>query len=139
MRTIAIFSAAALICVAAPASAAQGLQPGEWQFTQTLTSPMLPGPQTMTSKHCVKPEEGKDPGKVMAEQDRKSDCKLTKSKLAGSRYDWEMACGNGMHGKGVMHLGNGTMDSEIHMTGSVAGQKLDMLTKMKGKRLGPCK
>jgi len=70
-----------LLALASPPAAAQQMQPGEWQFSSTTTSPAFPGPQTATFRNCVKKED----------------------------------------------------------TSDMQGRKLEMRTRMSGKRLGPCK
>ena len=70
-----------LLAFASLPALAQQMQPGEWQFTSTTTSPAFPGPQTATFKNCVKKED----------------------------------------------------------TSDMQGRKLEMRTRMSGKRLGPCK
>jgi hypothetical protein len=45
----------------------------------------------------------------------------------------------GMRATGSVLIGRGTVESESRMTMQVQGQKMEMQTRMKGKRLGPCK
>jgi hypothetical protein len=132
-------SAVLLASSCAAAYAAQGMEPGEWQITTTTSLPMMQSPQTMTNTQCIKPEQAKDPLGVMS-GDRQGDCRMVSPKYSGDRYTWEMRCAqSGMSGTGTMRFGPGTMESEMRMSGTMGGQKMEMLTKMSGKRLGPCK
>jgi len=119
---------------------AQQMEPGEWQFDTTMTSPMMPKPQVSTFTRCVNPEEAADPSKMMGKQRQQSDCRMTPGKKSSDTYTWEMSCPkSGMKGTGTARYGRGTLESEMRITGETQGRKLDMTTKTSGKRLGPCK
>jgi len=133
-----------LICVlllAAPVPAlAQAIEPGEWEFTSTTNSPMLPKPQTVVVKQCVKPEDARNPERWMGRQDGKSDCEFTHGKKGPDTVTWEMSCPkSNMRGSGSARIGRGTLQSEMHMSGEMRGQRFEMRTQMSGRRLGPCK
>ncbi len=124
--------AALAVFAAAPAFA---LDPGEWQFTTTMTAPGMPKPQTMTNTRCIKPAEASDPEKFMSQQ-KQSDCKTTSSKKTGDTYTWEMNCPtSGMTGTGTVRQAATTMDMEMVMK----GPKMEMRSQTTGKRLGACK
>ena len=132
--------AAAILSAASSAVFAQPpLEPGEWEFTNTMSSPMLPSPQTMTMKKCVKKEDARDPMSWSGKQDR--DCKVTPRETSGDTHSWEMSCpSSGMRGTGKTRVGRSTVESEMKMSGSsTRGEKFEMTTKMSGRRLGPCK
>jgi hypothetical protein len=136
MRTL--FFAAAL--ATAGVASAQGLEPGEWEFNSTMTSAMLPKPQNMVFRHCIKKEDADNPERWMGQKQRETDCKFTPLKKSGDGYSWEMNCPkSNMKGSGTVRMGQGTMQSEMRMSGDAKGQKFEMHTKMSGKRLGACK
>jgi Protein of unknown function (DUF3617) len=119
---------------------AQQMEPGEWKFDTTMTSPMMPKPQVSSFTRCVKPEEAGDPASMMGKPQPQSDCQMTPGTRSAHTYTWEMSCPkSGMQGRGTVRYGRGTLESEMKMTGEMQGRKLDMTTKTKGKRLGPCK
>ena len=125
----------ALACVAAHA---QRMEPGEWEFTNTMTSPKLPKPQTMTMKRCLTKQDVSDPAHFQGKPD--ADCKVTQKGKTGNRYAWEMSCPkSGMKGTGTTRYGKNTVEGETKITASSKGQPFDMTTKMKGRRIGPCK
>ena len=122
-------------------AAAQQMQPGEWEFTSTVTSPAFPGPQTATFANCVKQEDAADPSRWMGKKDYKSDCTVTPGKKTADSYSWQISCPSSKtQGSGTVRFTGGTrMESDMLMTGEQRGRQFEMRTKMTGKRLGPCK
>ena len=128
-----------VLLFAAPAAVAQNLEPGEWEFTATTTSPMLPKPQTATVKQCVKKEDADNPERWMGRQGDKGDCKVTHEKK-GDTVTWQTHCPkSNLRGSGTARLGRGALESEMQMSGDMQGRKFEMRTRMTGRRLGPCK
>ena len=126
------------IALAASAAHAQKMEPGEWEFTNTMSSPKLPKPQTMTMKRCITKEDVTDPAHFQGKPE--ADCKVTPKGKQGDAYAWEMSCPkSGMKGSGTTRYGKNTVEGETKVTASSKGQPFDMTTKMKGRRLGPCK
>ena len=126
------------IALASSAAHAQKMEPGEWEFTNTMSSPKLPKPQTMTMKRCITKEDVTDPAHFQGKPE--SDCKVTPKGKQGESYAWEMSCPkSGMKGTGTTRYGKNTVEGETKITASSKGQPFDMTTKMKGRRLGPCK
>ena len=135
MFRLAIALAIALACSAAQA---QKMEPGEWEFTNTMSSPKLPKPQTMTMKRCITKEDVTDPAHFQGKPE--ADCKVTPKGKQGEAYAWEMSCPkSGMKGTGTTRYGKNTVEGETKITASSKGQPFDMTTKMKGRRIGPCK
>jgi hypothetical protein len=117
----------------------QEMEPGEWQFDATVSSPMFPQPQTTTFTRCVKPGESSDPAQVMGKP-QASDCAVTSQNATGDGYTWEMACpASNMRGRGTVHYRKGAFEGEMEFSGEMQGTKLEMHNKMTGRRLGPCK
>ena len=127
-----------LIALACVAAHAQKMEPGQWEFTNTMTSPKLPKPQTMTMKRCITKEDVSDPSHFQGKPE--ADCKVTPKGKSGESYTWEMSCPkSGMKGSGTTRYGKSTVEGETKITASSKGQPFEMTTKMKGRRLGPCK
>jgi hypothetical protein len=127
-----------LALAALAAHAEPRMQPGLWEFTNTMTTPTAPKPQTATIKRCITEKEVKNP--VLLQGKRNKDCKVTTKGRSGDAYAWEMACPkSGMKGSGTMRYGKGTLEGETRMTASSKGQPVEVTTKTKGRRLGPCK
>jgi hypothetical protein len=128
----------ALLVLCSPVLAQQ-MEPGEWQFTTTMSSPMMPQPQVMNHSRCVTKEDS-DPSKWADKQQAKSDCKVSASKQSGGAYSWSVSCpSTGMQGTGTARVTASTVESEMRMTGDMGGQKFEMVNKTTGKRLGACK
>ena len=127
-----------LLAIAFPALAE--IEAGEWEFTSTTTSRLLPGPQNASFKRCIRPEEAQNPDRWMAEPGQQGDCKLTPGKKSADTYSWTMQCPHGnIRGAGSARLTRTTMEGETNMTGELQGQKFELRTKVTGKRLGPCR
>jgi len=127
-----------IIALSATCALAQQMEPGEWEFTNTMSSPMLPQPQSMTMKKCITKDDVNDPTRWQGKPE--NDCKMTPKGKSGDSFSWEMSCPkSGMRGTGTVRYGKGSVESETKMSGSSQGQRFDMTTKMKGRRLGACK
>jgi hypothetical protein len=127
-----------LFAMCAPALG-QEMDPGEWEFVTTMTSPGMPQPHAMTHTRCVTKEDS-DPSKWGDKQQGKTDCKVTGSKKSGGTHSWEMSCPkSGMRGSGTARVTRSTVDSELRITGEGGGKQFEMVTTTKGKRLGACK
>lgn len=135
MLRILIGSLMALACATAHA---QKMEPGQWEFTNTVVSPKAPKPQTVTTKRCLTKEDVTDPAHFQGKPE--SDCKVTPKGKTGDAYAWEMSCPkSGMKGSGTTRYGKGTVEGETKVSGSSKGQPFEMTTKLKGRRVGPCK
>ena len=118
---------------------AQGLEPGEWQFTTTTSVPGMPKPQSFSNTQCIRKEdastmpwERKKPGET--------DCKTTTTKKSGDTVSWEVSCPKTkMQGHGSARIRGSSLDSEMTMVMEQEGRKMEMHSKTTGKRLGPCK
>ncbi|HSH06901.1 MAG TPA: DUF3617 family protein [Burkholderiales bacterium] len=132
----------ALLVAAGTGAAAQqqGMEPGEWELTTTVSSPMMPQPQTMTVKHCIKAEDLADPSRWMGGTPPGSDCTLTPGERDARGATWQMACpSQGLEGKGRARFNEGMLDSEMQMRGMQDGKKFELSTRTRGRRLGPCR
>jgi len=133
-----------MIVVLAAASlpaAAQYMQPGEWQFTTTMTSPMMQKPQVGTVSKCISKAEADDPASFMG-GDQAAGCDVTRGPSAPGRYSWTVACQKqGVTGTGKASFDLTSIESEIRMTVALqeGGQKIEMLNRTQGRYLGPCK
>ena len=127
-----------MVALAAFAAQAQQMEAGEWEFTNTMSSPMLPQPQTMTMKRCLTAKEVSDPAGWQPRPE--SDCKVTPKGKSGDSVSWDISCPKaGMNGSGTARLSGATVESETKMTMTGQGQSVQMTTKTKGRRVGPCK
>ena len=136
---VRIFAVSALASAWMPALA-QGLQPGQWEFTNTMQMSGAPKPQVMTTQRCVTKQESEDPEKWMGKKADQADCKVTVKNKTATSASWEISCPkSGMRGTGTARISSGTMESDQRMTGDMQGKKFEMQIRTTGKRLGPCK
>lgn len=128
----------ALFFFALPA-AAQTMEPGEWQFTGTMTMSVQPAPQVTKFTQCVTKAQAENPI-GLATQGQPSGCTLTPGARTGDGQSWTMACPKeGMTGSGKMSFGRGTMESEVQMTIEAQGEKMQVQSRISARRVGPCK
>ena len=130
---------AALAAASLPAMA-QGMQPGQWQFTTTMTSPMMQQPQVGNVSKCVSKADADDPAGYLG-GDNAAGCVITRGASTPGSYNWTIACEK----QGVTGIGKATFDltkieSEIRMTVTMkeGGQKIEMTNRTQGRYLGPC-
>ena len=129
----------AVVLALAPLAAAAAIEPGEWEFASVSTSALLPEPQRVTIKRCIRPEDAQNPDRWMADPGQ-PDCKLTPGAKTSDTYTWTMQCPHGnIRATGSARLSRTSMDGETSMTGEMQGQKFEIRTKVTGKRLGACK
>jgi hypothetical protein len=133
-----LIASSVLMLAMTAANAQQHMQPGLWEFANTMTTPNAPKPQTATIKRCITEKEVKNPALLQAKAGK--DCKVTPKGKTGEAYAWQMECPkSGMKGSGTMRYGKDTVEGETKMTASSKGQPIEVTTKTKGRRLGPCK
>lgn len=79
----------AAIAIALLPATAHAMDPGEWQITTTMSSPMFPKPQTMAQTQCIRKGDSDDPNRLMGEQP--SGCKVTVKQKSANGYAWDMS------------------------------------------------
>ena len=67
------------------------MQPGEWQFTTTMTSPMMQQPQVGNVSKCVSKADADDPTSFLG-GDNAAGCAITRGARAPGSYNWTIAC-----------------------------------------------
>ncbi len=115
------------------------IKPGLWEFTTTVSMPMLPQPRVDTTTECVEEDE-LSPEKFNQDQD--TPCDITNVVQSGNTISWSMFCPTGagtmMQGQwkftsfGSSISGNGAMAMEM------GGQQMEIKMEWKGKRTGNC-
>lgn len=131
----------AVLAAASLPAMAQGMQPGQWQFTTTMTSPIMQQPQVGNVSKCVSKADADDPAGFLG-GDNAAECVITRGASAPGSYSWTIACDKqGVSGTGKATFDLTKIESEIRMTVTMkeGGQKIDMLNRTVGRYLGPCK
>jgi hypothetical protein len=125
------------LLASAPALA-QKVDPGEWQITSTVSGAMFPKPETRTETHCMKKGEVDDPKRWLGQMG--ADCTVTPTQQGADHYSWTLACPkSAMRGTGNMRWTRTTMDIEMDLASEKQGKKVEMRSKVSGRRVGPCK
>ena len=128
----------AIVLMTPLAVAAQSMRPGEWEFTNTMSSPMLPKPQSGTAKRCLSKEDAEDPTRF-ASSDKTQGCTITPGAKAAGSYKWSISCPDqGVSGNGSVRYSSNQMEADIRMLVSMQGQKTEMNSRVSGRYLGPC-
>ena len=131
----------AFLLLASRTLAAQGLEPGEWEFNAATTTPLVTGTQYSVFKRCIRKEDAENPERWMARQSEAGPCQLKPLERTRDSMKWEVSCPkSNSHGNGVARLtGPGTVESDLQMTTELQGYRIQTNTRTTGKRLGPCK
>ena len=93
IRTILFLAAFALTLAAAPLSAADRMQTGQWEFTHTANG------ETHTFKHCVTPDEvaivnsDTRTARALAAKRAAGHCTITDYNVDGNVVSYAMVCG----------------------------------------------
>lgn len=146
--SITVCTCACLLLPAAGMAAKFDMNPGKWEFTTTMTMPMLPQPRTTTSTECITEEEAKqDPLADLIDDDN---CKILNKKIKGSSLEFEMECNEGgmtTRGKGLFTAQKNTASGTIEMImempempnmPNMPSGPMTMKTSWQGKRIGAC-
>ena len=139
MKKLSPLLLAAVLTAWTFAASAQAMDPGEWEFTTTMTSPMLPKPQSATTSQCISKEDAADPTRF-ASNDQTQGCTIKPGKRGTGAYEWGVTCPvQGLTGDGKLKYTRNTMEAEIKMRVDMQDTKMDMLSKVSGRWMGACK
>jgi uncharacterized protein DUF3617 len=140
-----LFALALLGIAAAPLpAAADGIEPGLWQITETIIMNGNRTPSQMRTR-CLSAEQAGDTAATFSPEYRtvNSDCERAEFSSTASRLKWRMLC------KGQLDMdvsGDFTFDTPKHYSakieskGSVAGQTMvETSVTIDGEHLGECK
>ena len=129
---------AACLLVLPAAAPAQQMEPGEWQFVSTVTSPMIPQAKTASFTQCVTLDQARDPERWMGQQFQ-GDCTATPGKKAPGSYRYQVSCPQSrMSGTVAVRYSAETIETDMQMSGEMQGRKFEMRNQMSGRRVGPC-
>jgi hypothetical protein len=128
-----------LVVMATHASAEPNFQEGMWEMTMSATVPGMGGMMPpMQVKSCIMKKD-LSPEKFHPE----GDCKARDIKVSGDTVKWKISCKteDGMFdGTGTMTYKGTTLEGNTQIIGTDEdGQKIEIKTKIIGKRIGPCK
>ncbi|MDP2784102.1 MAG: DUF3617 domain-containing protein [Sulfurimicrobium sp.] len=141
MKKLLLLSLPVLFAVS-QAYAEPNMQDGMWEITskteiQGLPPGSMPPNMTHTMKQCMTKQDA-----VPREQVKNPNCKMVNTKVDGNAVTWNMQCRNKegiVDSVGKITYSGSTFSGETRMNTSGGGQKMNMVQKMSGRRIGDCK
>jgi hypothetical protein len=127
----------AVVAAAGLPGVAQAMEPGEWEFRTVISSSVMQVPQVATGVQCITSEDAGDPARYAVRKESPG-CTVKPGARTATTYNWTVQCDQGMRGSGKARFAARTIESDIRMNVDFQGLKMDILTEMKGRRLGPC-
>jgi len=115
--------------------AAEMIKPGLWEITTTMKMPGMPfqsPPQTV--RHCVTPQEAKEPEKSLPID---KDCKIIDLRSSVNKINWKVECTGQMAGKGegeIAYKGDASYEGKT----KIQTQGMTFNMNHNGKRVGEC-
>ncbi len=135
MKKLTVLCFVAVMLLASAAFSAPNVQDGQWEITTMMEMPGMPAGmkmQPVKTTTCITQKN------AVPEKPAKSDCKMTDSKFAGNTVVWTVTCPNSVS-KGKITYSGTAFDGTTDTTVNEGGRTMHMKSRMKGKRIGPCK
>lgn len=131
-----------LLVFSATASADPDMRDGLWEITtrteiKGLPADSMPPNMTHTMKQCMTKQQA-----VPSQPEKNPACKLLNSKVDGNTVSWIMQCRNPegtVDSTGRITYSGNTFAGEMRVDTSGGKQKMNMVQKMSGRRIGDCK
>lgn len=141
MRTSLTIASILTLTIAHSAMASNSvtIEPGLWEVSTTMTSPMFPNPRVQTQQECMKESEI-SPETLAPSED--GECSIVNSNVSGNTLSWSMQCntpGGVMQGKGEFESNGDSGSGNMQMNMDIQGQSMSMDMVWEGKRIGSCK
>ncbi len=132
VRSICLGVALSFLSFAGLCLAAPNMEDGLWEITTTVNMPGA-GLKSFTNTSCLTKEKA-------VPQTAESGCTVKDVKAQGNTVTWTVVCQEGMStSTGKITYTGSTMDGVVETTVKAGGQTMTMKSRMKGKRIGPCK
>lgn len=140
---------AALALAAAPAMAASGFVPGQWEHETNLVSASVPGvPQWLirltaghsTRRNCPTSAEARDHPENLLQGDDSATCKLRRLSMTGGKLEFDTFCTNKHFPDGLLVSSRGSYTPTTYTisttsTGTKNGKPVRIVTTGTGKRI----
>lgn len=114
------------------------IEPGMWEMTSTMSSPMTPQPRVQTTQDCMTDSEI---GPQHLTPEEGGDCQVIDSNVNDNSMTWSMSCntpGGAMTGNGSFTSKGDSGHGNMKMGMSIEGQTFNMEVTWQGKRIGSC-
>ena len=129
-RGVCIIAMLLFLFSAALSSAAPNMEEGLWEMTTTVDMSGMPS-KSFTHTTCLTKEKA-------VPQTAESGCTIKDVKTQGNTVTWTVVCKEGTSTGKVTYAGT-TMEGFTETTVKTNGNTMTMKSRMKGKRIGPCK
>lgn len=120
------------------AIASPNIQEGKWEITTKAEMEGMPmNSQPFTHAVCLTKKD-----MVPQKPEKNQDCKMTENRVVGDTVFWTMQCRSKeglMESKGKVTYKNNTFEGNSTMTMTEEGQRFNLKSHMKGRRIGDCK
>ena len=114
------------------------IEPGLWEVSTTMTSPMFPQPRVQTQQECMK--ESRISPDTLAPSEN-GECSISETNVNGDTLNWSMLCntpGGAMNGQGSFESKGDSGSGNMTMNMTIEGQSFSMELVWKGRRIGSC-
>ncbi len=129
-RGVCIIAMSLFLFSAALSYAAPNMEEGLWEMTTTVDMPGMPS-KPFIHTTCLTKEKA-------VPQTAESGCTIKDMKTQGNTVTWTVVCKEGTSTGKVTYAGT-TMEGFTETTVKTNGNTMTMKSRMKGKRIGPCK
>jgi hypothetical protein len=129
-RGVCIIAMLLFLFSVALSSAVPNMEEGLWEMTTTVDMPGMPS-KSFTHTTCLTREKA-------VPQTAESGCTIKDVKTQGNTVTWAVVCKEGTSAGKVTYAGT-TMEGFTETTVKTNGNTMTMKSRMKGKRIGPCK
>lgn len=124
-----------ILCFCGSASAGPDMNPGKWEITSVTEMKGMPVQiPPVTRTQCLTKND-----MVPQSQQPGQECQFPSVKVSGNTVSWTMSCSNPgqtMEGKGRVIYEGDQMHGTMNMVMEEAG--MEMIVKIKGRRIGDC-
>jgi len=114
------------------------IEPGLWEVSTTMTTPMSPQPRVQTQQECIK--DSKISPQDLAPSDG-GECSMSDINVSNNTLSWSMQCdtgGGAMKGHGSFESKGDSGSGNMTMNMNIEGQSFSMEMVWKGHRVGSC-
>ncbi|MFK7794033.1 MAG: DUF3617 domain-containing protein [Gammaproteobacteria bacterium] len=114
------------------------IEPGLWEVSTTMTSPMFPQPRVQTQQECM--QESQISPETLAPSEN-GECTIVDTNISGDTLSWSMRCstpGGVMKGQGSFESKGDSGSGNMQMNMDIEGQSFSMELVWKGRRVGSC-
>jgi hypothetical protein len=129
-RGVCIIAALLFLFSARLSFAAPNMEDGLWEITSTVDMPGMPS-KSFTQTSCLTKEKA-------VPQTAESGCTIKDMKTQGNTVTWTVVCKEATSTGKVTYAGT-TMEGFTETTVKTNGNTMTIKSRMKGKRIGPCK